>query len=400
MQRDYRIDFFRGLALVSIFVNHIPGNWFSTFTHRNFGLSDAAEVFVLLAGMSAALAYYPRFLGGQAALSVGQIARRIGTIYIAHLSSIAIGFAVYAAASLWLDRPELLVPDERHWILDQPVQALAGIGALTYQTGNFNILPMYIGMMALLPLIMMLARVNLLLAFLASAALWLVANIFHLGPPNIPGSGVWYFNPLTWQLIFTIGFCGGVHLRRGTVVAPSMGLFLLALVYLGACALLVMVPLWDRFPVLPEWVWLSGFNKSWVGLFRLLHLLAFVYVVLCSPIPAWLKARLTHDNWIVSLGRNTLPVFWLSTLLAVIGHIIREDVFLLPNDPVLTLRSLLVDSLLVGTGMALLFGLAFLLDGTRPGAGKSAAPAPTAAKPRDHAAPAAEPRAGRFEAAE
>ena len=122
--------------------------------------------------------------------------------------------------------------------------------------------------------------------------------------------------------------------------------------------------------------------------------------MLCSPIPAWLKARLTHDNWIVSLGRNTLPVFWLSTLLAVTFHIVREDVFLLPNDPVLTLHSLLVDSLLVGTGMALLFGLAFLLDGTRPGAGKSAAATPSAAKPRDHAAPAAEPRAGRFEAAE
>ena len=49
MPRDYRIDFFRGLALISIFVNHIPGNFYSNFTHRNFGLSDAAELFVLLA---------------------------------------------------------------------------------------------------------------------------------------------------------------------------------------------------------------------------------------------------------------------------------------------------------------------------------------------------------------
>ncbi|SHG39519.1 hypothetical protein SAMN02745157_4204 [Kaistia soli DSM 19436] len=390
MPRDYRIDFFRGLALISIFVNHIPGNWFSNFTHRNFGLSDAAEVFVLLAGISAALAYYPRFVNGQAGLSVAQIVKRIGTLYIAHLSSIAIGFAVYAGASLWLNQPDLLIPDERHWILDQTVQSLFGIGALTYQTGNFNILPMYIGMLALLPFIMILARISLLLALASSAVLWLVANIFHFGPPNFPGNGVWYFNPLTWQLIFTIGFCCGVHLRRGTRIAPSPLIYAAALAYLIAAALLVMLPLWDRFPVLPEWVWISGFNKSWVGLFRLVHLLAFAYVILCSPIPAFLKARLTHDNWIVSLGRNTLPVFWLSTLLAVIGHIIREDVFMLPNDPMLTMKSFAIDCLIVGVGAALLFALALLLDWLKPGA-----------KPRQHASEA--PRrlgAARLELAE
>nr|WP_286198830.1 OpgC domain-containing protein [Mesorhizobium sp. BR1-1-16] len=375
MPRDYRIDFFRGLALISIFVNHIPGNWFSNFTHRNFGLSDAAEVFVLLAGISAALAYYPRFINGQAGLSIAQIVKRIGTIYIAHLSSIAIGFAVYAGASLWLNRPELLIPDERHWIVDQTVQSLAGIGALTYQTGNFNILPMYIGMLAMLPFIMMLARISLLLALASSALLWLVANVFHFGPPNFPGTGIWYFNPLTWQLIFTIGFCGGVHLRRGTRVAPSPVLYGASLAYLIAAALLVMLPLWDRFPVMPEWIWISGFNKSWVGLFRLFHLLALVYVVLCSPIPAFLRARLTHDNWIVSLGRNTLPVFWLSTLLAVIGHIIREDVFMLPNDPILTAKSFAVDCVIVVVGGAMLFALAQLLDWTKPGAKPRTQPA-------------------------
>lgn len=384
MPRDYRIDFFRGLALVSIFVNHIPGNFFSNFTHRNFGLSDAAEVFVLLAGISAALAYYPRFVNGQAALSIGQIAKRIGTIYIAHLSSIAIGFAVYAAATIWFAAPQLMVPDERHWILDNTLGALAGIGALTYQTGNFNILPMYIGMMAMLPVIMMLARINLVVALAASVAVWLLANIFHFGPPNYPGTGVWYFNPLTWQLIFTIGFCGGVLLRRGVSIRPSPVVYALALAYLVAAALLVMLPLWDRFPVMPEWVWLTGFNKSWVGFFRLAHLLALVYVVLCSPIPAFLKRWLTHDNWIVSLGRNTLPVFWLSTLLAVTGHIIRQEVFHLPNDPLLTGKSFVVDCTLVGTGMVLLFALAFLLDWTKP-----------AAKPRPAALPA-----GRLEPAE
>lgn len=378
MARDYRIDFFRGLALISIFVNHIPGNFYSNFTHRNFGLSDSAELFVLLAGMSAAFAYFPRFLSGQAPISIGIIVKRIGTLYVAQLSSVAIGFALYAAAAVWLSKPELLVPDERHWMIEEPLKAMAGIGALTYQTGNFNILPMYIGLLLMLPVIMALARIRLSLALAASFALWLVANIFRLAPPNYPAAGGWYFNPFTWQLIFTIGFVIGVKLRRGDRVRGSSLLYLLAAAYLAASAVLVVGAHWDKFPPLPEWVWVSGFDKSWVGLFRLLHLLALIYVVVFSPVPKLLSQWLDADNWVVRLGRNTLPVFWLSIVLAVSGHILRENVFGLPNDPTFDATGILVDTALIGVGMALLLGLAFFLDWTRPNGTKRyvASPAP------------------------
>lgn len=364
MPRDYRIDFFRGLALISIFVNHIPGNFYGNFTHRNFGLSDAAEVFVLLAGMSAALAYFPRFMTGQLPVTLGLVTKRIGTLYVAQLASVIIGFSLYAAATVILDKPELMVPDERHWIMDEPLKAIAGISALTYQTGNFNILPMYMVMLAMLPAIMLLARIRLGLAVAASVALWLASNLFHLSPPNYPAPGGWFFNPLTWQLIFTIGFTLGVKLRRGERMKASPTLYALALAYLAICAVLVIGHLWDKFPPLPSWVWVMGFDKSRVGVFRLLHLLALVYVIVFSPLPGYLSARLGAGNWIVRLGRNTLPVFWLSIALSVIGHILREAVFGLPNDPTFTANGLLIDTILVGIGLTLLFGLAFLLDWT------------------------------------
>src|SRR6266487_3160746 len=56
-KRDPRIDVLRGLALLMIFVDHVPDNLLSLITLRNFGFSDAAEVFVLLAGFSSMLAY-------------------------------------------------------------------------------------------------------------------------------------------------------------------------------------------------------------------------------------------------------------------------------------------------------------------------------------------------------
>ena len=47
MRAPNEIDFWRGFALVTIFINHIPGIYFERFTFRNVSLSDSAELFVL-----------------------------------------------------------------------------------------------------------------------------------------------------------------------------------------------------------------------------------------------------------------------------------------------------------------------------------------------------------------
>jgi hypothetical protein len=44
------IDFWRGLALVMIFINHIPGIYYSRFTHTSYSIPDSADLFVFLAG--------------------------------------------------------------------------------------------------------------------------------------------------------------------------------------------------------------------------------------------------------------------------------------------------------------------------------------------------------------
>ena len=59
------IDCWRGLALLMIFIDHLPENVFQHVTQQNFGFSDAAEVFVFLSGVSVALAYGTRFFDGE-----------------------------------------------------------------------------------------------------------------------------------------------------------------------------------------------------------------------------------------------------------------------------------------------------------------------------------------------
>src|SRR5215831_6505493 len=46
--RDLRLDFFRGIALWLIFLDHIPSNLVAWGTIRNYGFSDATEIFVFL----------------------------------------------------------------------------------------------------------------------------------------------------------------------------------------------------------------------------------------------------------------------------------------------------------------------------------------------------------------
>ena len=56
-ERDLRLDLFRGIALWLIFLDHIPSNAVSWITIRNYGFSDATEIFVFISGYTAAFVY-------------------------------------------------------------------------------------------------------------------------------------------------------------------------------------------------------------------------------------------------------------------------------------------------------------------------------------------------------
>ena len=62
--RDPRLDVLRGLALVTIFIDHVTGNFWENYISHNFGISDAAKGFVRISGISAALAYGQWFQPG------------------------------------------------------------------------------------------------------------------------------------------------------------------------------------------------------------------------------------------------------------------------------------------------------------------------------------------------
>lgn len=357
--RDPRLDVFRGLCLVMIFINHVPGNVYENLTSRNFGFSDAAEGFVLMSGIAAGLAYSADFRDRSLRLWTGlaRVWRRVWTLYLVHITTTLAALAAASAVALWLKDSEILFENQMKWVWMDPLRTFVGLTLLTHQFGYINILPLYLVLLAASPLLLFLAwrRPRMLMA--GSVLLWLCAGIFHLSLPNFPSKGGWFFNPLTWQVIFVTGLLTGVALRDGRRFVPvrrwlqiATGLFLLY------AAVSVQVPAISKMTGYTLWLaketfhlpWnLTAFDKTFVTAPRLLHILALAYFL--STFPAIRRAcahRLAAPFEL--LGRQALPVFALGSVLCIglqgIKHVTGQD--------------LLTDTALIGGGLAAQFALA------------------------------------------
>jgi len=95
------IDFWRGVALLTIFIDHAPDNIFQKITLGNFGFSDAADLFVFLSGASVALAYGSRFFGGKTAAAIRAVFRRAFTLYWVQILISLLTIGISIAAALW-----------------------------------------------------------------------------------------------------------------------------------------------------------------------------------------------------------------------------------------------------------------------------------------------------------
>ncbi|WP_061931177.1 OpgC family protein [Aureimonas sp. AU22] len=351
--RDHRIDFYRGIALLMIFVNHVPGVLWEHFTSRNFGFSDSAELFVFLAGLSCALAYGRNFLERSGLIATIRAFRRAGVLYLNHIALTMIVVSLYAFASLATGDGRYLMQLGFGYFLSRPVDTLAGIATLGHQFAYLNILPMYAVLLMLLPaMLAVVRRFGLPGLLAASVALWLVCGLWRFNLPNHPNPGGWQFNPFAWQLLFAIGLATGLAKAGGhALVAYSRPLYIAALAYLGVSFVFVSGSMWGWEQALPLPQFLREFDKTYVSLPRLLHVLALVYVFAHAPAHSPLQ-RVGRDNPFALLGRHSLPVFAVGTVLSLFAQLLR-----LNREP-----SLAFDTGLIVLGLGVHFALALFLD--------------------------------------
>lgn len=357
--RDPRLDVIRGLCLVMIFINHVPGNDFEQFTSRNFGFSDAAEGFVLMSGIAAGLAYSPDFRPGATRLwrGVGRVWKRVWTLYLVHILTTVAALAAAAAVALHWGNSEILFENNMKFLWQDPLHTLIGLPLLTHQFGYLNILPLYLTLLFVTPFLLWAAWRRPMLLWAGSAVLWFLSGWFRLGLPNYPMSGTWFFNPLTWQLIFVTGLLTGVALRDGRRFIPvRRGLLALAAGFVIFALLAAKVPpvaqalgssLWFVQNTLGAPWNLTAFDKTFLTAPRLLHILALAYVLSCLPmVRRACASRLAAP--LALLGRQALPVFALGSVLCIALQGIRHA----------TGRDLALDTLMIGGGLALQLALA------------------------------------------
>lgn len=350
-QRDTRLDVLRALALITIFINHVPGNFYERFSSRNFGFTDAAEAFVLISGIAVGLAYGINFRAGNRLRMTVKAWRRAGTLYLAHIMATVVTIGIFAGGALAFSDPELLTKINLEPVFKQTPEALFGIVTLGHQLGYNNILTMYAAVMVAVPGMLWIASRSLKLLVVLSLLVWFVAGLYRIGPPHYPNDGLWFLNPLSWQVLFAIGIAGTLHVKRGGTIPIHPGLVAVAVAYLLLSLAWVKIPLWGLEDGNPLPFVLGDFNKTFLTLPRLLHILALAYVFLAFPVFSRIT-RLGHDNPLAVMGRHGLAVFVAGTLLSMIGQVIGY----------VTETGFLLDTLILGTGIALQFALAYYYE--------------------------------------
>ncbi len=132
MRAPNEIDFWRGFALVTIFINHVPGIYFERFTFRNVSLSDSAELFVFLAGCALRILVDGAARALPAQWLLFRLEARAFHVYVAQVFVTEMAIALLAAAAFLLDAPYLLDWHNTSAVFNDPVRAHIGLVLLTH----------------------------------------------------------------------------------------------------------------------------------------------------------------------------------------------------------------------------------------------------------------------------
>ena len=313
--RDPRLDFYRGVAMFIILMAHTPGNWWNQWIPARFGLSDAAEIFVFCSGMASAVAFGRTFQRRGWLLGTTRIGYRVWQIYWAHIATFLLTAMALAAFDTYgnFDQSYVASLNLGRFFSETPAQ-LIGLFTLTYVPNFFDILPMYMMILLMVPIVMALSRVSLWLVagfvvavwFLAQGAIldWLGIGWLQISLPAEPWSDRdWFFNPFAWQLVFFTGFA----LMSGWIPAPPVNLWMILLVgavLIGGFLVSSVAVRELDFTWVNPWrddyrMWIS---KTDEGLLRYIHFLAVAYF-------GWAIAG-PHGRFIVAKGTSVLARLW------------------------------------------------------------------------------------------
>jgi len=327
--RDLRLDLFRGIANWAIFLDHIPNNVVNWLTTRNYGFSDAADLFVFISGYTAAFVYARIMIERGTLAASTRIIKRAWQIYVAHVFLFVIYIAEIGYLSQKYHDPQLKDEFNVAEFMRDPFDTLYQGLILRFKPVNMDVLPLYIVLMLAFPPVLwaLLRRPHVTL--LASAALYVAARHFGWNLSSYP-AGVWYFNPFAWQLLFVFGawFAVGGALESMPLIR-SPWLLVLGTLYLLFALLMTMA---GRFPelgsLLPAWLdhpFIPN-DKTNLAPYRMVHFVIIAFFVVRYLPREWpgLKRRVFRP--VIVCGQQSLEVFCFGIFLSFGAHFVLVEV--------------------------------------------------------------------------
>jgi hypothetical protein len=328
-KRDLRLDLFRGLALWLIFLDHIPSNAVSWVTIRNYGFSDATEIFVFISGYTAAFVYGRAMQERGFVLATARVLRRAWQIYAAHIFLFMIYMAEIAYVATSFENPLFA---EEMGILDflkQPDVTLVQALLLKFKPAGMDILPLYIMLLVgFPPLLWLLLRVPLA-ALAASVTLYALCWQLDWNMPAYP-SGEWQFNPFAWQLLFLFGaWCALGGSERMAPLMRSRATQTLAAAYLLFSLAIVLTWYFPRYAhYVPKWLaeFMYPIDKTNLDVLRFAHFLALAVLTVRFVPRDWPPLHSGLLRPLVVCGQHSLEIFCLGVFLAFAAHFFLVEV--------------------------------------------------------------------------
>jgi hypothetical protein len=320
---DLRIDLLRGFATWFLFLDHIPHNIVNLVTLRNYGFSGATDVFVFIAGYSAALMFGKMALERGMVVTTTRILRRVWQLYAAYLVLFVIYIDVISNVAAQYANTELFSEYNVTGIVDHPIRTLMYGVMLVARPANLDVLQLFVALMAVFPLLLwgMLRRPNITLA--VSVAVYAAARFFGFSLPTLPG-GTWYFNPFCWQLLAVLGALFALNGNKATSAAHRVPLLHIAAEAYLLFALAVMVA--AHVPSIAAVMSNFGFDpfsptdKEDLALYRVVHLLALALLFTYWVPRDWpvLRSRLLQP--VMKCGDEWLTSFCVGVFLSFAAH--------------------------------------------------------------------------------
>jgi hypothetical protein len=281
--RNLDLDFFRGLANWAIFLDHIPNNVMNWVTTRNYGSSDAADLFVFISGYTAGSVYARMMVERGFVFAATRIFKRVRQLYIAHIMLLVIYIAAVSYVAETYNVPDIVREFNIEGLIGNSIETLSQGLLLNFKPLNLDILPLYIVLMALFPPVLWIMLRKPDVTMLLSLALYVAARQFGWNLAAYP-DGTWYFNPFCWQLMFMFGAwfaLGGGRESRRVIKSPVM-------LYCGIGYLLfsLAMTMAGRLPnleaMLPRWLF-EAFNpgdQTDLTPYRVLHFVVIAFLVM------------------------------------------------------------------------------------------------------------------------